>query len=142
MRALFMLAISAAALAASPALAQSAPEARVAATLNDPYVQDRISGTMSEIVSSFLDLRIGGIERAIDPWSRAHPNDRLRDRVDPYLEDDVELEARRATRAMGAMADEFAILAPELRASAARIGRSIDRAADRYDDRLGDRLDD
>lgn len=117
------------------AFAQRAPEIEVAETLNNPVVQERVAGSVSAALAALLDLRIGALERAIDPWSDARASDTLRDRADPFLEDDIERETRRATATMGAVADEVAIMMPELRGVAARIAGRIDAATARIEAR-------
>lgn len=110
------------------AFAQS-PEIEVAERLNDPVMQEGVARSVSGALAALLDLRIGALERAIDPWSDADPRATLRDRADPYLEDDIEYETRRATATMGAVVDEVAIMMPELRGVASRIAGRIDAAA-------------
>lgn len=126
------------AFAATPALAQHAPEAVVADLANDPGVQRHVEDRVSDAVDAVLDMRIGSLERAANPWSRARRDDTLGDRLerdDPYLRDRIDRNTRRGTRMMGAMASEFAALMPELRASMGRLSRRIDDIRARgYDD--------
>lgn len=136
MRAVYF-ALSAVALAA-PAVASAqyrpAPEVVVADRLNDPYLQDRISDAMSGVLGAVLDFRIGEVERAIDPYSRAHPRETLRDRSNPYLEDDIRYQTQRTTRAMGAVADQAVIAMPALRDAIGRAIAGVDRSVRGYDD--------
>ena len=126
--------------------------------LDDPAVQEGVADTVSDAVAAMLDIRVGALERAANPFSNARRSDTLRDRLDrddPGFEDRIHDRARYATRAAGVMAGEFANMLPELRARLARVkhrlrddgyaGRSDGpppgAAPDRSDDRdetLGD----
>ncbi|MBB5684021.1 hypothetical protein [Sphingobium boeckii] len=125
-----LLILSLAALSmATPALAREPlPEQRVADRMNDPAVQNRIESGVSAALAAILDLRIGAMERAIDPHSRAHPDDTLRDRAerdDPYFEDRIADQTQRSTRQLGAMAGAFAVVMPQLRTMVAEMERHI-----------------
>lgn len=104
---------------ATPALAQGVAPAEVAGMLDSPIVQDKVADTVSDAVSAVLDTRVGAVERAVNPFSGARRSDTLRDRIerdDPYFEDRIHRNARRATAAAGVMASEFATMLPELKA--------------------------
>lgn len=120
----------------TPVLAhEAAPEARIAEQMNDPAMQAHVANSVSAALAALLDLRIGGMERAIDPHSSAHPDDTVRDRAlehDPDLEDRVADDAHRVTRGMGAMAGQMAILMPELREMASDMGRKLKDMRQRY----------
>lgn len=122
-----VLLVSIAALAAAtPAMAHDVDrKAAIAAELaNDPAVQDHVADSLSEAVAAMLDFRVGALERAANPFSSARRSDTLRDRMerdDPYFEQRLHTNARRATRAAGVMADEFAAMLPELRSRLARV---------------------
>lgn len=134
---LFIVSLAALSMA-MPALAQeSLPEQRVADRMNDPAMQDRIESGVSAALAAILDLRIGAMERAIDPRSPAHPDDTLRDRAerdDPYFEDRIADQTHRSTRQLGAMAGEFAVLMPQLRHMAADMQRRISDIGMRNED--------
>lgn len=56
--------------AASPALAQAAPPAKpplqVPPQLTDPAIADRLGNAMQALSKAFLDVRVGGIEAALE----------------------------------------------------------------------------
>ena len=70
---------------ASPALAQAAPPARpplqVPPQLTDPAIASRLGDTMQALSKSFLDLRVGGIEAALEgrPATPAEQRRTIRD---------------------------------------------------------------
>ena len=133
---LFILTLAALSLS-SPALAHDrSAEQRIADRMNDPEMQEQISSGVSAALAAILDLRIGALERAIDPHSAAHPDDTLRDRAerdDPYLEDRVADQTQRSTRQLGTMAGELAVLMPQLRNMAADMERKIGDIGARHD---------
>jgi len=115
---------------ATPALAHddrgrtAADAAAAAELLGDPRVQDLAADRLSAAVAAMLDLRIGGLERAVDPGSRAHPDETLRDhldRDDPDFEARLHHRTRRAVGAAGAVSGELAAMLPELQARLAAI---------------------
>lgn len=107
--------------AAAPAAARDhdrAPEAEIAEKMNDPVMQDRVTDAMSGVMGAVLDMRVGEIERAIDPSSRTPRDETLRDRAerdDPWFEERMAHRTRAMTGAMGAMATQMAVMMPELR---------------------------
>jgi hypothetical protein len=141
MRALFVSpAVLLAALGfATSAMAHDADrKAAIAAEMaNDPAVQEHVADSVSDAVAALLDFRVGALERAANPFSNARRSDTLRDRMerdDPYFEQRSHANARRATRAAGVMADEFAGMLPELRARLARMKHRLhDDAYGAYD---------
>lgn len=104
---------------ATPAYAREpAPEEKLAERLNDPVMQDRVAGAMSGMMGAILDLRVGEMERAIDPDARVSRNETLRDRAtrdDPYFEERMTDRTRAMTGTMGAMATGLVHVMPELR---------------------------
>lgn len=107
-----------------------APEERIAETMNDPVVQDRVTGAMSGVMGAVLDMRIGEIERAIDPTSPASRDETLRDRAerdDPYFEQRMAHRTRAMAGTMGAMATQMVVMMPQLRKMMAEMaGRMAD----------------
>jgi len=51
---------------ASPALAQEAPPPQLPHELTDPATVERLTGTMQALSRALLDVRIGGIEAALE----------------------------------------------------------------------------
>lgn len=118
---------------AAPAHARDgapAPEQKLAERLNDPVMQDRVAGAMSGVMGALLDLRVGELERAIDPDAPVSRDETLRDRAerdDPYFEERMAHRTRAMTGTMGAMATQFAHMMPELRKTMAEMaGRMAD----------------
>ncbi|RJF93923.1 hypothetical protein [Sphingomonas cavernae] len=107
-----------------------APEAEIAEKMNDPVMQDRVAGAMLGVMGAVLDMRIGEIERAIDPSSPTPRDETLRDRAerdDPYFEERMVGRTRAMTGTMGAMATQMAVMMPEFRRMMAEMaGRMAD----------------
>jgi hypothetical protein len=51
---------------ASPALAQEAPPPQLPHELTDPATVERLTGTMQALSRALLDVRIGGVEAALE----------------------------------------------------------------------------
>ena len=134
-----ILASTALAMVAMPAVAQPRDAGDIARRLNDPVVQEGVASAMSTIAGIVLDTRIGPLARYSD--GRVHPNDTLRDvkrRDDPYFEERLHDDTRRAVRGAGAMASDGAAMAGELARTAARLQAALAPFVDYAGDRARD----
>lgn len=133
----FLIAATAAALIAAPAVAQErAPEVELADRLNSPAVQYSVPAAMTALLGALMDTRVGGFAQFTDPEEDIRPNDTLGDLVerdDPEFRQRAYTDARRSTEMMGRMAGSFAAMMPELRASADRMRGELDRIERDYD---------
>lgn len=114
-----IIAFASLAVVASPALARDeAPEAEIARKMADPVVQEHVAEAVSGALGAVLDMRIGALEKAIDPRSEATDEDTLRDRVgrdDPDLEERVGDRTKAMTGAMASATARLADMLPALR---------------------------
>lgn len=129
----FLIAATAAALIAVPAIAQVRdvpPEVALADRLNDPLVQHGVAASMSAMLAALMDTRVGGFAQLTDPYEDIRASDTLGDLVardDPYFQERAYADARRSTELMGRMAGSFAAMMPELRNTADRMRYEFDR---------------
>lgn len=97
-----------------------------------------MGGAMDRLLGAVLDLPIGGIAAAVDPYNRGgiHPRATVRDmatRDDPYAEARMRAGIRGATRGVGAMSQAIARMMPVLQRSFDEVGREIEAAMDQAD---------
>lgn len=109
-----------------------------AGALPDPREMARHGQAMERMVGAVMDLPIGGIVAAVDPYGRGayRPGDTVRDmatRDDPYAEDRIRHSLRATTAGMGALMEALARLTPVLRDTADQLERSVGEAMRGYD---------
>jgi hypothetical protein len=97
-----------------------------------------MAGAMDRLLGAVLDLPIGGIAAAVDPYGRGgyHPGATVRDmatRDDPYAEARMRAGIRGATRGVGAMSEALTRMMPVLQRSIDEVGREIAGAMDEAD---------
>jgi hypothetical protein len=136
-RALLTLPLAAIAL---PAQAADRDLARAAAQLEDPRTQDALAETLSALVASMLDIKVGGIANAV---AKADPKGRIREvdpemtvrdmaeRDNPDFADDLDADVRSGTRMAGALAGAMAAMLPQLEALARDVEERVADAKDR-----------
>lgn len=88
---------------------------------------------LDQVVGAVLDVPIGPIVQAVDPYGRGRyrRDDTLRDMAessDPYFEDRLRDDIYGVTAGMGAMAGAVAAMAPALRQTLAVLERSVSDA--------------
>jgi hypothetical protein len=132
-----ILAASAIAFAASAAQAQSSPtfpqemDDDIVRSLPPPEVVEDMAHGLGRAAEAILDVPIGRVVRAIDPTSRAHPNETLGDlaeRDDPYARDRIRDSVGGLAAGMGDMMASVAVIAPALRRSLADLEHNLERA--------------
>ena len=149
-----ILAASLLAFAAPAAYAQSSQtfpremDEDIVRNLPHPADVEVMADSVGRAAEAILDVPIGGVVRAIDPSRRVHRDDTIEDVVgedDPYVRERIRDSASGLAVGMGAMAEQVAILAPEMRRALAGLEHSLERsvreARDRSRDRRYDRDD-
>lgn len=95
--------------------------------------------TMDRVLGAVMDMPIGPLVDAIEAADPRAPRDRRRYRRDetvgdvasggdPYFEERLRDQIRGVTVGMGVMAEQLAVVAPEMRRAIERAGEDIDRA--------------
>ena len=138
--------IGAAALAiAGPAAAQPANppvdprDAEIVRSIPHPAEIEAVGETMDRVVGAVLDVPIGPLVDAIDaadPEGRKYRRQHRRDetigdvagRDDPDFEERLRDQIHGVTVGMGVMAEQLAVMAPEMRRAIERATDDIDRA--------------
>jgi hypothetical protein len=135
------LIIAATALAfAAPAFAQPAyvdPRDReLIESLPHPYEVEEMGDRLGHAVGAIVEVPVGGVINAIDPYARAHPDTSIADvagRDDPYFRERMQDQVAGISLKMADMVRGMAVAAPALRRSLDEIERSLGRAFDGYD---------
>jgi hypothetical protein len=99
---------------------------------------EAMGGVMDRLLGAVMNLPIGGIAAAVDPYNRGriHPNATVRDmasRDDPYAEQRLRSGIRGATRGVGAMSQALARMVPVLERSIEQVEREMEAAIDQAD---------
>jgi hypothetical protein len=110
---------------------------RGAPMLDQRQVQ-AMAGAMERLIGAVMDLPIGGIAAAVDPYGRGgyHPGATVRDmatRDDPYAEQRMRAGIRGAGRSVGVMSRALERVMPELERSLDQVGREIEAAMEESD---------
>jgi hypothetical protein len=111
---------------------------RPAPPILHPGQVQAMGGAIDRLLGAVMDLPIGGIAAALDPYGRSRhdPRTTVRDmatRDDPYAEARIRAGVRGATRGVGAMSQALARVMPELERSIDEVGREIEAAMDGAD---------
>lgn len=111
---------------------------RIADRLGDPRTQDAMAGSLTAILGAFMDMRVDGIAKALEPLNRGKPirtkGNTIREIAahrDPNFDDKIEGGSRAMVGGLGAMAKMMAVMMPQLEAVMDKAGAEIDRAKDR-----------
>jgi hypothetical protein len=148
--------------AASPALAQPRPDPRdedIVRRLPPPQEVERIGDALGAATEALMDVDVGPIADALDPYHRRYRHGRretlgdLAGRRDPYARERMRAEIGAVTIGLGAAVEQMAVMTPILRRSLedatrrmedaiarGRAARSYDRDY-RYEDRRDPRDD-
>lgn len=128
--------------AVSPSFAASRhPEdaeiARAASKLNDPQMQDAMSGMMVAMADMMMSMRVDKFRDAVakvDPDARrdrdfddARTLGDVMARDNPRFREDLADNSRKAMGMMGVIATSMADMMPEFRAMAERMGRDLEK---------------
>lgn len=137
MRIRLALPFVAAALVASPALAQDRGPGlrdmdadRAAALLSNPAVQDGLAAVLSQFTDAFLETRVGPMAALTNPRDDVRSSDTLRDvlrRDDPDFDRKLRRNTRRSLAIAGGAARGAAEMSRELRATTERLRAVLDR---------------
>jgi len=131
---------------AGPAAAHPAPPAdprdrEIVRSIPHPAEVEAMGRSVDRVVGAVLDVPVGPLIDAIeaaDPASRGHKRPHRRGETigdlaadgDPHFEERLSDQIRGATAGMGVMAEQLAVMAPEMRRAIERAGRDIERAVD------------
>ena len=137
MRIRFILPFVAAALIATPALAQDRRAAlrdmdadRAAALLSNPAVQDGLTTLIGQVADALLQTRVGPMAALTDRRDDVRPNDTLRDvlrRDDPDFDRRLRQNTRRSVAIAGGAARSAVEMNRELKATVERLRRVLDQ---------------
>jgi len=139
--------IAAAAVAlAGPAAAHPAPsadprDAEIVRAIPHPAEVEAMGETIDRVVGAVMDVPVGPLIDAIDAADPEGRRDRRRYRRDetlgdvaangdPYFEERLSDQIRGVTAGMGVMAEQLAVMAPEMRRAIDRAQSDIARAMD------------
>ena len=130
------LIIAASALAfAAPAAAQphDPRDEEIVRALPHPGEVEEIADTVGRVAEAILDVPIGPIADAVDPYRRRHHRDEtlgdVASRDDPYVRERIRDQVGAATVGLGVAIEELAVLTPVLR-------RSLEDATRRMEDAI------
>lgn len=137
-----VLLVTAALAMASPAAAAPSGFARdaeaMAERLNDPAMQSAMTGMLGAFLSAFLDMRVDGIAKALEPLNggrklkmKGNTIREMAERKDPRFEEKIEGGTQAAVAGMGAMASALAAAAPQLEEAMEKMGDAMEKAKDR-----------
>jgi hypothetical protein len=114
---------------------------RIGAQLSDPRSQAAISGGLMAILDAFMDMRVDGIAKALEPMNGGKPLKmkgrtirEIAERRDPNFEEKMEGGSKAMVAGAGAMATAVSVMLPQLEAAMERASEEIDRAKDRMPD--------
>jgi hypothetical protein len=126
---------------AAPAAAQPRPHqpyppppTRLDERLPGPYEVDRIGTMIERVTDALLDVDVGPVADAIDPYRRYDPRrgpdtlGELATRRDPYARRRLHAEIEDTTAGLGAATREVAAMTPLVRMAIADTARRIDEA--------------
>lgn len=116
-----ILALSLAAPSVAHASEASADMERMAAKLQRPETQQALSGALMAVLGAFMDMRVDGIAKALEPMNGGKPLKmkgrtirEMAEAKDPHFEDKIENGSRAMVGSLGAMAGAMAAAMPEL----------------------------
>lgn len=114
---------------------QGEDRGRMAPPVVHPGQVEAMGGAMDRLLGAVLNLPIGGIAAAVDPYGRSNvpPGATVRDmatRDDPYAEQKLRAGIRGATRGVGAMSQALARVMPELERTIEQVEREVEAAVD------------
>ena len=126
---------------ATPALAADSEAQRdaqqMADKLNDPAAQQAMSGAMQAMVGALLDMRVDGVAKALEPLNNGKPIRmkgrtlrEMAERKEPNLDAKIAGGSRAAIGGMGALAQAFATMLPQLEQAMDKMGDAMERAGD------------
>ncbi len=148
-----LIALAASAVFAAPAAAQgpipdAEADARLIESLPSSEDVEDIAPVIDRSVDTMLDLDVGPMIDAVDPYARrpgyGRPGRTLRRMGrarDPYFEARIRDSIYGSTAQIGRMMDSLAVAAPAMRRSLFEMQRGIAAAVDDYHRRRGDRYD-
>lgn len=136
--------------AAQPGKSADPRDREIVEAIPHPAEVEEVGRSMDRVVGAMLDVPVGPLIDAIeaaDPEGRRDRRRYRRDETlgdiaadgDPYFEERLSDQIRGVTAGMGVMAEQLAVMAPEMRRAAERIERDVERAMDDARDRAEER---
>jgi hypothetical protein len=127
--------------AAHPAHPTDPRDREIVRSIPHPAEVEAVGRSVDRVVGALLDVPIGPLADAIDaadPRRRSDRRPHRRDETlgdlaadgDPYFEERLSDQIRGVTAGMGVMAEQLAVMAPEMRRAIERAGHDIERAID------------
>ena len=135
---------------AGPAAAHPKDDAEIARAIPHPAEVEAAGQAVDRVVGALLAVPVGPLVDAIDaadPAGARHRRPHRRDETlgdlaaggDPYFEERLRGEISGATAGIGVMAEQLAVMAPEMRRALERIEADVARAVDTARARRGRR---
>jgi hypothetical protein len=138
-------ALSAPALAADRSSEATRDAQDMAEKLNNPAMQSAMAGGLSALMSAFLDMRVDGIAKALEPLNggkklkmKGRTVREMAERQDPRFEEKMQGSTRAAVAGMGALATAMATMMPQLEEAMGKMGDAMDNAKEKARDTLPD----
>lgn len=135
------LAVSTPAFAADRPSETTADVQEMAEKLNNPAMQAAMAGGLSAMLSAFLDMRVDGIAKALEPLNggkklkmKGNTIREMAERKDPRFEEKMQGSTRAAIGGMGALATAFAAMMPQLEEAMGKMGDAMDKAKNQLPD--------
>lgn len=135
------LAVSTPAVAAERQSEMSRDAQQMAEKLNDPAMQSAMAGGLTAMLSAFLDMRVDGIAKALEPMNggkklkmKGRTIREMAERDDPRFEEKMQGSTKAAVGGMGALATAMATMLPQLEEAMGKMGDAMDKAKDRLPD--------
>ena len=123
---------------ATPAVAAPSEGPRdmevMAEKLNDPGTQSAMAGALGAMLGAFLDMRVDGIAKALEPMNggkrvkmKGNTVREIASRKDPRFEQKLQGSSRAMIGGLGAMASAMAVMMPQLEEAMSKVGDAMDR---------------
>jgi hypothetical protein len=119
--------------AAAPSESQRDMEA-MAEKLSDPATQSAMAGAFGAMMGAFLDMRVDGIAKALEPMNggkrikmKGNTVREIASRNDPRFEQKLEGSSRAMIGGLGAMASAMAAMMPQLEEAMSKVSDVMDR---------------
>jgi hypothetical protein len=135
------LAVSTPAFAAEQPSEMSRDAQEMAEKLNSPAMQSAMAGGLTAMLSAFLDMRVDGIAKALEPLNggkklkmKGNTIREMAERKDPRFEEKMQGSTRAAVGGMGALATAMATMLPQLEQAMGKMSEAMDKAKTRVPD--------
>jgi hypothetical protein len=110
---------------------------RMGDMLSNPRTQDAMAGAIGALLGAFMDMRVDGIAKALEPMNggkrirmKGNTVREIAEARDPNIEAKIEGGSRALVSGAGAMAKAMAVVLPQLEEAMAKAGDAMERAKD------------